>query len=681
MDLQFDLPKNQSSVIKVIGVGGGGSNAVNHMFHQGIKGVDFMVCNTDAQALQASPVPNRVQLGLGVTEGLGAGANPEVGEQAARESLDDILSILEKNTRMVFITAGMGGGTGTGAAPVIAQAARSLGILTVGIVTSPFAFEGSIRLRQAQEGIDKLRAQVDSLIVINNNKLREIYGNLGFKAGFAKADEVLATAARGIAEVITHHFTTNIDLKDVRTVLADSGTAVMGSALASGEDRAARVIRDALDSPLLNDNLIHGARNVLLLIVSGTSEITFDEIGEISEHIQNQSGNDANIILGIGEDEALGESIGVTIIATGFPADRQLQSIRQAEPTRIVIPLDGEAPVVREILAPRIETPEAVSAPAVHHEPQSTLPEERTVFKLEEEALSSPAVLPVELSAPETEHSTLPNTDLFASPEAEVAETVAAVLESQEGEVSFTFTIRDVQIDSAEHGQELDSDFDSDFGSELESVAEHLDSAPAQNEPVFGLNRPATFEAVEEQKFEANEQPLWASGSEGKAAEILAGDPPAEERRVFELEDLLALEEQLGVRSGNSAAVESVSVSDPELEFELKQPADLLRNHRSSLGEVAEESEISDFDRPIAQSLHHKTEERKARLQQYNYRFTKAKTQDLFGSQVPAYQRLGIKLSDEPSSQSPILGQMGVSGEEGRAELRSHNRFLHDNVD
>ena len=313
-NISFDLPKNQSNVIKVIGVGGGGSNAINHMFKQGIKGVDFIVCNTDSQALQSSSVPNKIQLGVNLTEGLGAGANPDVGQQSAIESISDIEKMLDRNTKMVFITAGMGGGTGTGAAPVIAQLAKERDILTVGIVTLPFLFEGKVRQEQALIGIEKLRKQVDSLIVINNNKLREVYGNLGFKAGFSKADEVLATASRGIAEVITHHYTQNIDLRDAKTVLYNSGTAIMGSSTSSGENRAKEAIIAALDSPLLNDNKITGAKNVLLLIVSGTNEITIDEIGEINDHIQIEAGHNANIIMGVGEDESLGDSIAVTII-------------------------------------------------------------------------------------------------------------------------------------------------------------------------------------------------------------------------------------------------------------------------------------------------------------------------------------------------------------------------------
>ena len=338
-NLPFDLPKNKSNVIKVIGVGGGGSNAINYMHSKGIKGVDFVVCNTDSQALENSSVENKIQLGISLTEGLGAGANPEIGEKAAVESFDDLKKMLETNTKMVFITAGMGGGTGTGAAPVISKLAKEMDILTVGIVTMPFQFEGKIREEQAKKGIDKLKDEVDALIVINNNKLRDIYGNLGFKEGFAKADEVLATASKGIAEVITHHYTQNIDLKDAKTVLSNSGNAIMGSATASGSKRSIEAISSALDSPLLNDNRITGAKNVLLLIVSGEDEITIDEIGLINDYIQEKAGHSANIIMGVGEDLNLENSISVTVIATGFDPNQQ-EEIIHSDPKKIIHSLD-----------------------------------------------------------------------------------------------------------------------------------------------------------------------------------------------------------------------------------------------------------------------------------------------------------------------------------------------------
>ena len=343
-NFSFDLPKNKSNVIKVIGVGGGGSNAINHMFQKGINGVDFVISNTDAQALNESPVPIKIQLGATLTEGLGAGANPEVGAMAAQESFDEIKNLLSTQTKMVFITAGMGGGTGTGAAPIIAKMAKEMDILAVGIVTMPFQFEGKLRLDQAELGLQNIKKNVDALIVINNNKLREVYGNLGFKAGFSKADEVLSTAARGIAEVITHHYRQNIDLKDARTVLKDSGTAIMGSGSASGENRAQDAIIKALDSPLLNDNKISGCKNVLLLIVSGSEEITIDEIGGINDYIQTEAGNNANIIMGVGEDQNLASSVSVTIIATGFGADQQNQIVN-TEAKKIIHTLEDDQPI------------------------------------------------------------------------------------------------------------------------------------------------------------------------------------------------------------------------------------------------------------------------------------------------------------------------------------------------
>ena len=348
-NFSFDLPKNKSNVMKVMGVGGGGSNAVNHMFQQGITGVDFIVCNTDSQALEKSPVPNKIQLGINITEGLGAGANPEIGKLAALETHEELRDLLQTQTKMLFITAGMGGGTGTGAAPIIAEFAKELDILTVGIVTMPFDFEGKTRQIQAQKGLKKLKKTVDSLIIINNNKLRQVYGNLGFKEGFSKADEVLATAAKGIAQVITHHYTQNIDLKDAKTVLANSGTAIMGSATSSGSNRANDAIIKALDSPLLNDNKIDGSTNVLLLIVSGSDEITIDEIGEINEYVQKETGNTANIIMGVGEDQELGNNISVTVIATGFAEDQQ-NDLVNSQTKKVIYTLDEDQTIEKKLI-------------------------------------------------------------------------------------------------------------------------------------------------------------------------------------------------------------------------------------------------------------------------------------------------------------------------------------------
>lgn len=316
--LRFDLPKDKSSIIKVLGVGGGGGNAINHMFAQGIKGVDFVICNTDLQALENSPIPNKIQLGSGLTAGLGAGANPEVGKKAAMEAIEDVIEILGVNTKMIFITAGMGGGTGTGAAPIIAKASRELDILTVGIVTTPFAFEGRKRKGFADEGIENLKKSVDCLLVINNDKIKEMYGNLPLREAFSHANNILTTAAKGIAEIITFPGYINVDFEDVKTVMRSSGVALMGSAAVEGENRALEAVKAALASPLLNDNQITGAKNILLNITSGTEEVLMDEIDIISNYIQNEAGLTADIILGTSFDESLGAKLSVTLIATGF---------------------------------------------------------------------------------------------------------------------------------------------------------------------------------------------------------------------------------------------------------------------------------------------------------------------------------------------------------------------------
>ena len=338
--MQFELPQEESSIIKVIGVGGGGSNAVNHMFRLGIKGVDFIVCNTDKQALGKSPVPHKIQLGNSLTRGLGAGAKPEIGRDSALESIDEIKNLLKDNTEMVFITAGLGGGTGTGAAPVIASIAKELGILTVGIVTIPFSFEGKKRREQAEKGLEEMKKYVDTLIVIGNDKLREIYGSLKMTEAFAHADNVLTSAAKSIAEIISLHMHVNVDFNDVKTVMQDSGVAIMGSAIASGEKRALRAVENALISPLLNDSNISGARHVLLNIMSGSDDIEMDEFGEITDFIQEAAGGTAELITGYGTDPSLGDNVSVTIIATGFNSKMNSGYEAPSFPERKIVRLD-----------------------------------------------------------------------------------------------------------------------------------------------------------------------------------------------------------------------------------------------------------------------------------------------------------------------------------------------------
>lgn len=347
--MEFDLLKDKGSIIKVIGVGGGGSNAVNHMYRQGIKGVEFIVCNTDSQALEMSPVPTKIQLGSSLTEGRGAGSIPEVGRNAAIENIEDIRKFLLQNTRMVFITAGMGGGTGTGAAPIIAQTAKEMGILTVGIVTIPFEFEGKKRKQQADEGIEALKNSVDTILIIRNQKLREMFGNLNLSDAFSHADNILTTAAKGIAEIITVTGYINVDFEDVKTAVQNSGVAIMGSSISEGENRATKAVEQALASPLLNDNNIKGARYILMNVASGSKEVTMDEIGDITDFIQEQAGLTADIIWGNCTDESLGEKLLVTIIATGFKTRDEIGSEQNKakESVKTIHKLtDAVAPVV-----------------------------------------------------------------------------------------------------------------------------------------------------------------------------------------------------------------------------------------------------------------------------------------------------------------------------------------------
>ena len=422
--LAFDLPKNQSSVIKVIGVGGGGSNAVNYMYKNGIDGVDFAVCNTDLQALEASPITTKIQIGAEITEGLGAGANPEVGRQAAEESIDRIDELLESNTKMLFITAGMGGGTGTGAAPVIARAAREKGILTVGVVTVPFWTEGGYRKEYAEKGLEELREQVDTLLVINNDRLIEVYGDLTLSQAFAKANEVLNTATKGIAEVISQTLMVNIDLNDAKRVLQNSGSAVMGQAYASGENRAIEAIEAALDSPLLHDNNIKGAQQVLLKIVtgSGEKEIRMTELFSIKKHIQDVAGSDVNIIEGIGVEDGLNDEISVTVIATGFKVNKNLGPAKPITPKIYNLDKDDQAVEDEVVSQDTVEQePEAPSSfesifddnsQISSEEPQATLnfdlEEESPVlnFSLEEEGTEeSPIDFPLATESLQVEES------------------------------------------------------------------------------------------------------------------------------------------------------------------------------------------------------------------------------------------------------------------------------------
>jgi cell division protein FtsZ len=641
--ISFDLPKNQSNVIKVIGVGGGGSNAINHMFKQGIKGVDFIVCNTDSQALQNSPVPNKIQLGVSLTEGLGAGANPEVGQQSALESIGDIENMLDTNTKMIFITAGMGGGTGTGAAPVIAQLAKERDILTVGIVTIPFQFEGKVRSDQAMAGVERLRKQVDSLIVINNNKLREVYGNLGFKAGFSKADEVLATASRGIAEVITHHYTQNIDLKDAKTVLSSSGTAIMGSATASGENRAKDAIISALDSPLLNDNKITGAKNVLLLIVSGTNEITIDEIGEINDHIQAEAGFNANIIMGVGEDESLGDAIAVTIIATGFNIEQQ-NEIVNTEPKKIIHALEGEQKLVRDLTEKPMVPAFDFSAPAEpKQEPKAEIKaepvvEEKIVFSLEEEVTEKKPIAEVD---------TLPTSEFINSLDV-FFEIVSPVKEEPKQAIK---DVREIVVIDPEFVVAPKKEEQITFSFDLS-----VDNVKREREErlLFNLND-------ETRNIKVNEPVQVVPMTELNENGIIR----------YSLEEYLEKETEL-LESKPAAQVQEPVA--PELNLTVRKTEQLQPTFTSA------HENISPVEMTIEETLRVRAEERRKKMKEFNYKFHNSSSRIDEIEKEPAYKRMGIDLSTSRTDNSKSRFSLGTDSNDD-IQLRSNNSFLHDNVD
>lgn len=597
-NLPFDLPKNQSNVIKVIGVGGGGSNAINYMHSKGIKGVDFVVCNTDSQALENSKVENKIQLGISLTEGLGAGANPEIGEKAAVESFDDLKKMLETNTKMVFITAGMGGGTGTGAAPVISKLAKEMDILTVGIVTMPFQFEGKIREQQAKTGIEKLRKEVDALIVINNNNLRDIYGNLGFKEGFAKADEVLATASRGIAEVITHHYTQNIDLKDAKTVLSNSGNAIMGSSTAAGTKRSIEAISSALDSPLLNDNRITGAKNVLLLIVSGKEEITIDEIGLINDYIQEKAGHGANIIMGVGEDLNLESSISVTVIATGFDPNQQ-DEIIHSDPKKIIHNLDENNEYV-------------------HNLSSDTMIDKKDSLQFDFASNS------IDFKNTNSEIENTDNTKIINDTHVNYEEVISD-LKINEDKIEIndvSLNINEIEVTSPEELKPID-------------------------QVSFDFDMPLKKQTIESDKI------------------------------VHELiEDLNEIEvvnpiHIIPVTEINGTNANKSGIDDYEINNTVEPLASEIKADNKEIV-------LNPLNSSIADGLSKRTEERKIKLKQYNYNFTKANNIKSMENE-PAFKRAGVSLDSVHQFES----SRSVIGEDlnGEINLRTNNSFLHDNVD
>ncbi|WP_339882572.1 cell division protein FtsZ [Polaribacter vadi] len=620
-NIDFIMPKTQSNTIKVIGVGGGGSNAVNHMFQQHINGVDFVICNTDAQALENSPIPNKIQLGANLTSGLGAGANPEIGAQAAKESMQEIQQMLNNQTKMVFITAGMGGGTGTGAAPIIAKIAKDMDILTVGIVTMPFAFEGKRRTSQAQLGIDQLRQNVDSLIVINNNKLREVYGNLGFKAGFSKADEVLSTASKGIAEVITHHYKQNIDLHDAKTVLSNSGTAIMGSAKEEGTSRAKNAIVKALDSPLLNDNKITGAKNVLLLIVSGTSEVTLDEIGEINDYIQDEAGYDANIIMGIGEDEELGDSIAVTIVATGFAKDQQ-STITNTEVKKIVHTLEDEQKATYNFGEKTITKSPSLDTPLTNKT------EQKVVHNLSDDTLDS-----------EPKMDLISTNSIIANMPVNFEEIKASKV--VEEDFIITDVVKEVLIEEKPESIQGDLLFD------------------------LPLKPSVEIKKVEEIKQNTHRPSNTTHHLENYEAEEIA--EKKETRYVLEDFDSAPT-----IRK--SSQITEKKVMEEEIKFELRtaKPQDEI-NDINTFSE-----EVSPLDLTISE-LQKRAEERRKNMKKFNYNFNESLSKNIDEiERQPAYKRQGVDL-DRNSAISKTRTILNKDSD--GIDFKSNNSFLHDNVD
>ncbi|WP_461532038.1 cell division protein FtsZ [Sinomicrobium sp.] len=643
-NISFDMPKNQSNVIKVIGVGGGGSNAINHMFQLGIKGVDFVVCNTDSQALDNSPVPNKIQLGVSLTEGLGAGANPEVGEKSAIESFEEIKGMLDSNTKMLFITAGMGGGTGTGAAPIIAKMAKEMDILTVGIVTIPFQFEGKTRNEQARRGVENLRSHVDSLIVINNNKLREVYGNLGFKAGFSKADEVLATASRGIAEVITHHYTQNIDLRDAKTVLSNSGTAIMGSASASGGSRAQDAIVKALDSPLLNDNKITGAKNVLLLIVSGGEEITIDEIGEINDHIQNEAGHGANIIMGVGEDESLGDAISVTIIATGFDIEQQ-HEIVNTEAKKIIHTLEDEQRAVQNLTPDK--TSMTMSFPDASHQELPRKEQKAIIHTLTED----------------DDTNLIPTSDILRNMDVVYDEVYAkeedfVIIDTTKQIENLEVETEEVDIDARKAQQQTTLSFDMPV--KKNSVETNKPTVDTKEQPERPVTKVFELDIDEAKDYDVRDH-----------VEVIPVTEVSEEGvRRYSLDDYMEVENRLSNASAKSTPADEVT--DQELALEKK----VISTPEEGVGS----EEVDPFNTSIEESLKLRAEERRKKLKEFNYRFNNSISKIDEIEKQPAYKRLGVDLSERSSDGGASRISVGNDSNDD-VQLRTNNSFLHDNVD
>lgn len=636
--MTFEMPKNDSSIIKVIGVGGGGSNAVNHMYRMGVKGVEFIVCNTDRQALDISPVPFKMTLGVNLTKGLGAGSRPEVGRNAAMESIDEIKRILSDNTEMIFITAGMGGGTGTGAAPVIAQIAREMGILTVGIVTLPFVQEGKKRKDQATNGIDEMRKYVDSLLIINNDKLREIYGNLKASQSFAKADDVLATAARGIADIITTTLQINTDINDVKTVMKDSGVAIMGSASASGEGRAIKAVQEAINSPLLNDSNIKGARYVLLNITcgSGDNEITMDELGEITDFVQEAAGQTAELIKGYGIDETLGDRVNVTMIATGFnSADDTGLEVVAEKPKKIVHHLTNDSFGVVAENKPVSSIENSVVEPVVEAKVEFVVPVVNTI--------NNPVVDDIQ-------------TETLS--QANITEVPVDVVEVQENVLGSA--IDDIEIESNEELVETFNSIDPTISDDYNKNEPYLivkDEPVQQTTIEFEIVNPIETTMENSQPEVVSEQNIF----EQPISQVEEVNTPVAEISKPTLE-------------WNESAIVSESVTNVSSEN------DEIRFVSETTVNTTVEAKVVDQN-PYNEEQLKKAQDRIARLKEMSYK-VKTPTGIYEMENEPAYKRKNVRLDEViPAAQSQVSRFTLSEGENNKVEIKPNNSFLHDNVD
>ncbi|MBI2269464.1 MAG: cell division protein FtsZ [Bacteroidetes bacterium] len=675
--LNFDQPSNEfNSIIKVVGVGGGGSNAVNHMFRLGISGVDFIVCNTDIQALQVSPVPHKVQLGATLTEGLGAGSVPEVGRNAAIENIEEIKKILGNDTQMIFITAGMGGGTGTGAAPVIAQAAKEMGILTVGIVTIPFSFEGKKRKAQAEEGMEEMKKYVDTLLVICNEKLREIYGNLKLGEAFGHADDVLTTAAKGIAEIITTTMHINTDFADIMTVMKDSGVAIMGSGMAAGENRATKAVEQAMHSPLLNNSNIKGARYVLLNIVCGKEEITMDELGEVTDFIQDAAGQTAEIIKGYGIDETLGDNVKVTIIATGFSGkadvgvevttkkvEKKVHILTADEPKATVVKPTVPAPVASapEVTAPKVAEPVAITPPPVTAAPKATVPI----------AVTPPAAAPI-TTTPKVSEPTIvtPKVAEPVSVTPKIPEPVAIIPPVVAPKAAEPFLVTPKAAEPVAVTPKKPEPIAVTPPVVTPKAAEPVAKTPVAVVPPVTekktetpLTTPSVSNTPVVTEAKTEEQPKTAEKAPTEPFLITKPVEAKQEEKKEEEKKQVTFEFEITSRPLSGAVIAPPVVSETPA-----QP-------------VSEPKELSAEEKLQQEEQKKKAQERILKLKELSFKLkTPTGISDM--ENEPAYKRKNVDLESTPhSSESQVSRYTLSEGEDKKIEIKPNNSFLHDNVD